>query len=163
MCCSVFWSIEMKKIYFVGIGMGNLETLTEQGRLAIEKSDLLIGAERMVDSFPQAKGAKHYAIAPTKIMEYISENPNYQTISVILSGDVGFYSGAKKLNQLIEEQKEAGSTWINYEVEFIPGISSLQYFCARLKLSWEDAKIVSLHGREGNIMGAVLNHQKTFF
>ena len=26
----------MKKIYFVGIGMGNIETLTEQGRKAIE-------------------------------------------------------------------------------------------------------------------------------
>ncbi len=153
----------MKKIYLVGIGMGNLETLTEQGRLAIEKSDLLIGAERMVDSFPQSRGAKHYAIAPTKIVEYISENPNYTTISVIFSGDVGFYSGAKKLNQLIAEQKETTSTWGNYEVKFIPGISSLQYFCAKLKLSWEDAKMVSLHGREGNIMGAVLNHPKTFF
>ena len=153
----------MKKIYLVGIGMGNLAALTEQGRLAIEKSDLLIGAERMVDSFPQSKGAKYYAVAPTKIMKYISENPYYKTISVIFSGDVGFYSGAKKLNQLIAEQKEAGPTWGNYEVEFIPGISSLQYFCAKLKLSWEDAKIVSLHGREGNIMGAVLNHPKTFF
>jgi len=152
----------MKKIYLVGIGMGNLETLTEQGRLAIEKSELLIGAERMVDSFPQSRGAKHYAVAPIKIIEYISENPNYETISVIFSGDVGFHSGAKKLNQLIEEQKDAGLAW-DYEVEFIPGISSLQYFCAKLKLSWEDAKIMSLHGREGNIMGAVLNHPKVFF
>lgn len=152
----------MKKIYLVGMGMGNLETLTEQGRRAIEKSDLLIGAERMVDSFPQSQGAQYYALAPTKIMKYIYENPHYKTISVILSGDVGFYSGAKKLNQLIEEQKEAGSAW-DYEVEFIPGISSLQYFCAKLKLSWEDAKLVSLHGREGNIMGAVWNNPKTFF
>ncbi len=153
----------MKKIYLIGIGMGNLETLTEQGRLVIEKSDLLIGAERMVDSFPQSKGAKYYAIAPTKIMAYIYANPHYNTIAVIFSGDVGFYSGAKKLNQLIEEQKAAGSGWGNYEVEFMPGISSLQYFCAKLKLSWDDARIVSLHGREGNIMGAVLNHPKTFF
>ncbi len=152
----------MKKIYLVGIGMGNLETLTEQGRLTIEKSDLLIGAERMIDSFPQTKGSKYYAVDPTKIMEFIIESPEYKAISVIFSGDVGFYSGAKKLNQLIEEQKVAGLGW-DYEVEFITGISSLQYFCAKLKLSWEDAKIVSLHGREGNIMGAVLNYQKTFF
>ncbi|MEN6459883.1 MAG: precorrin-6y C5,15-methyltransferase (decarboxylating) subunit CbiE, partial [Syntrophomonas sp.] len=152
----------MKKIYLVGIGMGNPETLTEQARLAIEESDLLIGAERMVDSFPRSQGAKYYAIAPTEILKYILENPGYKTISVILSGDVGFYSGAKKLNQLIEEQKEAGPAR-DYEVEFIPGISSLQYFCAKLKLSWEDARIVSLHGREGNIMGAVWNNRKTFF
>lgn len=153
----------MKKIYLVGIGMGNSETLTAQARLTIEQSDLLIGAERMVDSIPQAKGAKYYAVDPVKIMEYILENPEYRSISVIFSGDVGFYSGAKKLNQLLAEQKDNGSPWSDYQVEFIPGISSLQYFCAKLRLSWEDVRIVSLHGREGNIMGAVLNHAKTFF
>ncbi|MGI5921236.1 MAG: precorrin-6y C5,15-methyltransferase (decarboxylating) subunit CbiE [Syntrophomonadaceae bacterium] len=152
----------MKKIYFVGIGMGNPQTLTQQGRLAIETSDLLIGAQRIVDIFLPCRAAKYYATAPEKIIQYILENPGYKTISVILSGDVGFYSGAKKLHRLMEEQKEAGTDW-DYDVEFIPGISSLQYFCAKLKLSWEDARVVSLHGREGNIMGAVWNNQKTFF
>lgn len=153
----------MKKIYLVGIGMGNSETLTEQGRLAIEGSDIIIGAERMVETFPAFKGEKYYAISPTKILDYITENPIHETVSVILSGDVGFFSGAKKLNLLMEEQKEAGILSDNYEVEFIPGISSLQYICAKLKLSWDDVKVVSLHGREGNIMGAVWNNQKTFF
>ena len=154
----------MKKIYLVGIGMGNIETLTEQGKKAIEASDLLIGAERMVNTFPAYQGDVCYAITPAKIMEYISEHQEYQTITVIFSGDVGFYSGAKKLNQAVEEQKqnERQSIWNDYDVEFISGLSSLQYFSAKLKLSWEDAKIVSLHGREENIMGAVLNHQKTF-
>lgn len=152
----------MKKLYLVGIGLGNAQTLTGQGRWAIENSDLLMGAERMVDSFPRARGAKHHAVAAAEIMEYISRHPHYQTIAVLLSGDVGFYSGAKMLNGLIEEQKQAGG-WTDYEVEFIPGISSLQYFCAKLKLSWEDARLVSLHGRTGNIMGEVWNHAKTFF
>ncbi|HVI42214.1 MAG TPA: precorrin-6y C5,15-methyltransferase (decarboxylating) subunit CbiE [Anaerovoracaceae bacterium] len=161
----------MKKIYLVGIGMGNIETLTEQGRKAIEASELLIGAERMVNAFPDYQGEVCYAISPVKIMDYILEHPEPEIISVIFSGDVGFYSGAKKLNQLIEEQKQsqfigpdpAGSLWNDYAVEFIPGISSLQYFSAKLKLPWEDTKIVSLHGREDNIMGAVWNHKKIFF
>jgi precorrin-6Y C5,15-methyltransferase (decarboxylating) len=79
---------------------------------------------------------------------------------VIFSGDVGFYSGAKKLNQAVECQ---GGPWTGYETEFIPGISSLQYFCAKLKLPWEDARVVSLHGREDNILGAVRNNGKVFF
>ena len=45
----------------------------------------------------------------------------------------------------------------------ISGISSLQYFCAKLKRPWEDAKIVSLHGRQGNVVGSVQNNEKTFF
>ncbi len=161
----------MKKIYLVGIGMGNIETLTEQGRKAIEASELLIGAERMVNAFPDYQGDVCYAISPSRIMDYISEHPDHKMIAVIFSGDVGFFSGAKKLSQLIEEQKQSrsvgknpvGSFWNEYETEFIPGISSLQYFSAKLKLPWEDTKVVSLHGREDNIMGAVWNHSKIFF
>lgn len=161
----------MKKIYLVGIGMGNIETLTEQGRKAVEASELLIGAERMIKSFPDYQGEVCYAISPEKIMDAILEHPSCQRVAVVFSGDVGFFSGAKKLNQAIEESKaakagtegRAENLWRDYETEFIPGLSSLQYFTAKLKLPWEDAKIVSLHGREGNVMGAVWNNRKVFF
>ena len=153
----------MKKIFLVGIGMGNIETLTEQGRKAIEASGLLMGAERMVNAFPDYQGDVCYAISPAKIMDYMADHPDHENIAVIFSGDTGFYSGAKKLNQAIEEKKLSEEFWKDYDVSFIPGISSLQYFSAKLKFSWEDTKIVSLHGREANIMGAVWNHQKTFF
>lgn len=168
----------MKKIYLVGIGMGNIETLTEQGRKAIEASKLLIGAERMVNAFPDYQGDVCYAISPAKIMDYILEHPEHETVAVIFSGDVGFFSGAKKLNQMIEDHKQTGtptlgqrredgksdgSPWEEYETEFVPGLSSLQYFSAKLKLPWEDTKVVSLHGREDNIMGAVWNNKKVFF
>lgn len=162
----------MKKIYFVGIGMGNIETLTEQGKKAIDASELLIGAERMVNAFPEYQGEVCYAVSPSKIMDVILGSPGIQTIAVIFSGDVGFFSGAKKMNQMIEEQKTAGGSdengkcsgrpWDDYETEFVPGISSLQYFSARLKMSWEDTKVVSLHGREDNIIGAVRNNSRTF-
>lgn len=153
----------MKKIYLVGIGMGNIETLTEQGRKAIEASELLIGAERMVNAFPDYLGDTCFAISPSKIMDAIMEHPSYETIAVIFSGDAGFFSGARKLNEAIDEKKADGDPWLEYETEYIPGISSLQYFSAKLKLSWEDTKIVSLHGREDNIPGAVRNHNKVFF
>ncbi len=153
----------MKKIYLVGIGMGNIETLTEQGRKAIEASELLIGAERMVNAFPDYQGNTRVAISPSKIMDHIMEHRSCDTIAVIFSGDVGFFSGAKKLNEAIDESKAAGGPWSEYETEYIPGISSLQYFSARLKLPWGDTKVVSLHGREENIMGAVRNNTKVFF
>lgn len=168
----------MKKIYLIGIGMGNIETLTEQGRKAIEASKLLIGAERMVNAFPDYQGDVCYAISPIKIMDYILEHPGHETVAVIFSGDVGFFSGAKKLNEAIEEQKQSGrkspgqtgegvqaggSPWEEFETEWIPGISSLQYFSAKLKLSWDDTKVISLHGRKDNIMGAVWNNRKVFF
>ena len=147
----------MKRIYLVGIGMGNVETLTFQGRQAVEESQILIGAERMLNSFPDYRGETYGAITPSDIMDILRSNQKWDTAAVIFSGDTGFYSGAKKLNEAIETQN------VDWHVEFIPGISSLQYFSAKLKLPWEDIKIVSLHGRESNILGAVYNHPKVFF
>jgi len=168
----------MKKIYLIGIGMGNIETLTEQGRKAVEASELLIGAERMVNAFLGYRGAVCHAVSPEKIMDAILAHPECGTIAVVFSGDVGFFSGAKKLSQAIGERKRNGGAasggqtageggneagpWDEYETEYIPGISSLQYFCAKLKLPWEDVKVVSLHGREGNIPGTVRNNRKVF-
>lgn len=172
----------MKRIYLVGIGMGNIETITDQGRKAVAESQLLIGAERMIQAFPDYQGEVCNAIAPARILEYLTSHQDWDTAAVIFSGDTGFYSGAKKLYAAIETRKSncPGSVvadamiadaesmagvdfWKECQVEFIPGISSLQYFCAKLKLPWEDVKIVSLHGREANLLGTVLNHNKVFF
>lgn len=153
----------MNKIYLIGIGMGNIKTLTMEGQQAIHDSQLLIGAERMVDSFPDFQGRRCYAIAPEQILTYISENLDCENIAVLFSGDIGFYSGAKKLNEGIIEKQKRSSDWQDVTVEMVAGISSLQYFCAKLKLPWEGVKIVSLHGRQGNVMGSVLNNAKTFF
>lgn len=49
---------------------------------------------------------------------------------ILLSGDIGFYSGAKKLYEVLDPQ--------NYEVKSLCGISSVVYFCGKLKTSWED-------------------------
>ena len=55
-----------------------------------------------------------------------------------VSGDIGFYSGAKKLEAALLHSE------IDCTVELIPGISSVVYFAAKLGVSWDDAKIVSL-------------------
>ena len=46
--------------------------------------------------------------------------------------------------------------------ELIPGISSAAYFCSRLKIAWEDVKLMSVHGRSQNLIAAVRRHFRTF-
>lgn len=41
-----------------------------------------------------------------RIVEYIKAHPEYRTVAIALSGDVGFYSGAKKLVDLLEGNVE---------------------------------------------------------
>ncbi len=137
------------RVYVVGIGMGN--TLTSEAKEAIKSAQLLIGARRVVDSVC-SDVKKVYAIAPTEIANAI-DTAKCETVCVLFSGDVGFYSGAKKLYELIEK----------HEVVAISGISSVQYFCAKLKRPWQDMKLISLHGRKADVVSNVMRNSECFF
>lgn len=143
------------KITLLGIGMGTEKTLTFQGKQSLEKADLIIGARRMVDSVSEFDGYKNqdkvYEYNSQKIYEYIRNHPEYESVVIVLSGDVGFYSGAKKLLDLLGE-----------EVEIICGISSVVYFMSKIGLSWDDAQLVSAHGRNSNLISHIRHNEKVF-
>ncbi|MEO2263611.1 precorrin-6A reductase [Dorea sp. YH-dor228] len=142
------------KVSIVGIGMGPEDTFTVQGKKICQKAQLLIGAKRMLESSAKAEQPSYAAYKPEEILAYIKEHPEYENVVVALSGDVGFYSGAKKLLQLLQQEPDI-------EAEVVPGISSVAYFCARLGISWDDAALTSVHGRKTNLISVIRNHKKT--
>ena len=75
---------------------------------------------------------------------------------MLLSGDTGFYSGAKKLSELLKEEHDL-------DTELIPGLSSIAYLAAKIGISWENAEIVSLHGQEENFIQTVSRNRKHSF
>ncbi|MGP1569354.1 MAG: precorrin-6y C5,15-methyltransferase (decarboxylating) subunit CbiE [Eubacteriales bacterium] len=153
----------MKKVYIIGIGMGSPEGITVEGKLKIEESNLIIGAKRMLSAFAKKHQTKCDAITSADIFEQIKNAENDSVISVLMSGDIGFYSGAKKLREIFV--KEYGNFLGNDEISinYIPGISSFVYFLSKLGMPWEDVVPVSLHGRETDPLGAILAHNKVFF
>ncbi len=56
-----------RNITIVGIGMGNPETMTLQAIHAVEQSDLLIGAQRMLDSFQDMQKPTFVLISRKKL------------------------------------------------------------------------------------------------
>lgn len=142
-----------QKVTLLGIGMGSPDTMTVEGRRACQEADLIVGARRMTEAAMQPGKAVCYEYRADKICGYLREHPEFERIVVALSGDVGFYSGARKLLELLREQAE---------VEVICGISSVVYFMAKIGLSWDDAKIVSAHGRDCNLLAQIQRHRKVF-
>ena len=140
--------------YLVGIGMGTPDHLTGEARAAFEKADCILGSGRMLDSFRATGKPLFDAYDSGKMLGFVQEHPEYRTIAVALSGDVGFYSGAKRLITAFEG---AG-----IRTGLITGISSVTYFCSRLKIAWEDVKLMSIHGRKENLIAAVRTHFRTF-
>lgn len=146
----------MKKLWIIGIGMGNPDTMTQEALKKIRQSQAVTGAKRIVESAGPFTAKTHYAIDPAEILRWLREQEDVSEAAVLMSGDTGFFSGTKKLTALAQQEGE-------WQVEVLPGISSLQYFCAKLKTSWDDVKIISLHGRSTAFAGEVQSHEKVFF
>ena len=140
-----------QNVTLLGIGMGSIGTLTLEGREAVRDADLIVGARRMVDAVRLPGQDFLYEYRSREIAEYLAEHPEYTRVVIALSGDVGFYSGAKKLVELL------GS-----ETKMICGISSVVYFMSKIGLSWDDAKIVSAHGKNCNLISLICENRKVF-
>ena len=138
------------KVYLIGVGMGNPDTMTAEALEAVRACPVLVGAPRLLERWAQDHDCVPL-IAGADIAEYIGKQQE-GPIGVLLSGDTGFYSGAKRLWALLED----------HEVVTLPGISSLSYFCAKLHTDWQDVKIVSAHGRSHNVVGEIQRNGRTF-
>ncbi|HIZ21836.1 MAG TPA: precorrin-6A reductase [Candidatus Blautia faecigallinarum] len=138
-------------ITLLGIGMGSRDTLTIEGERRLKEADLLIGASRMVKAVQLPHHQVFCEYRPEKILGYIREHPEYENVVIALSGDVGFYSGARRLLEILGK-----------DTEVICGISSVAYFMAKAGLSWDDAVLKSVHGRSSNLIPLIRQNQKVF-
>ena len=141
-----------KRVVLAGIGMGDAETQTLGLQRALREADCLIGARRMLDAVDCAGKAVCEAVAADEIERRIRADSTHRRYLVLLSGDSGFYSGARKLCERLRD----------LEPEVLPGIGSLSYFCAKLHRSWEDVRAVSLHGRACDLARNVRENPAVF-
>ncbi|UWP59741.1 bifunctional cobalt-precorrin-7 (C(5))-methyltransferase/cobalt-precorrin-6B (C(15))-methyltransferase [Ruminococcus gauvreauii] len=140
-----------RRITLVGIGMGPVNNMTKEAYETCREAQLLIGARRMTQKIAEASQEVFHAYRPQEIADYIDAHPEFEKIAIALSGDVGFYSGAKKLLEVLPDG-----------CELIPGVSSMIYFLAQLKKPWEDVTPCSMHGRSVNIVSMVKECPKVF-
>ncbi|MGI5958931.1 MAG: precorrin-6y C5,15-methyltransferase (decarboxylating) subunit CbiE [Massiliimalia sp.] len=144
----------MKKqtVFVVGIGMGNPDTMTREAYQAVESAQALVGAARMLEPFAHLEKPSFTSYRPGEIADWIASHSEYETVAVLQSGDVGFYSGAKRLYDALSD----------FSVKAIPGISSMAYLCSRIPTSWDDVFWVSLHGRQAGWLGEIASRPKVF-
>lgn len=143
----------MLRVNIIGIGPGNPDLLTKEAILAIEKSNILIGDSRMLSAYTTESKKTFDTISTAKILEIISKlDAEKDIVGILVSGDVGFFSLAKVIADKLSD----------CEVKRFCGISSLVYFAQKLNMSWDDAKIISMHGRDNNLVAAVAQHTKVF-
>lgn len=135
-------------IKIVGCGPGAPEYITILARETIEGADLLVGARRLLDLFPDLRAERiEFRNQTGKTLDEIEERMDrYRNIAVLVTGDPGLASLARSVIKRFG--REACTT--------VAGVSSVQVAFARLGLDWTNAKIINAHGRELHIEPSVL-------
>jgi precorrin-6Y C5,15-methyltransferase (decarboxylating) len=140
------------KFYIIGIGPGDREYILPAASRLIENSDVIIGGRRNLHTFDYlGKETVEISNNLEEVYSYILGNIDTKKIAVLVTGDPGIYSMLTYLKSRLHD----------VEMEAVPGISSIQYLCSRLKLNWNDMFITSLHGRrQDDIIDIIRNNKK---
>lgn len=149
------------QVVLAGIGPGSAGQMTLDVLEKICHSHVLLGAPRMVESalkamdrlelfFASGKQKTDHgfsarprteaAYLPDEVIRFLEGYQEGGLVTVLFSGDTGFYSGTKKLVRELRQRK------IPFQI--LPGISSAAYLAAQLEISWENAEFLTAHGRE---------------
>ena len=129
----------MEKIVVLAVGPGSPDYLPPIIYEKAKSCDLLVGGKRNLAllNFP---GQEQLEITGRldPVLAEVKEKMGGCKVGFLVSGDSGIYSILPRL------VKEFGREVL----DVYPGISAVQYFFARLGLSWQEARFLSLHGRE---------------
>ena len=125
-------------VHVIGMGLGPSD-LTASHLALIEKATVLVGGKRHLSYFEDAKALKKEISSPVSgVLDFIEQNMVAGLVVVLASGDPLFFGIGKTLIARLGADK----------VFIHPNVTSMAAAFARLKLPWQDAAWVSLHGRE---------------
>ncbi|HHP7232267.1 MAG TPA: precorrin-6y C5,15-methyltransferase (decarboxylating) subunit CbiE [Xenococcaceae cyanobacterium] len=130
----------MSQIEVIGIGLDGIAGLNAYQLNLVNCAKVLIGSSRHLSYFPEHPAQKitlHNLQQDLETIREIISHIQDEIVVVLASGDPLFFGiGRLLLSQLPSEK-----------LRFHPHISSLQLAFSRLKVSWQDAQFISVHGR----------------
>ena len=137
----------MRKLCIIGYGPGDETLLSCKAKDILKTACRILGTERTARTNERVQGMS--------LAELMAElkNPAEGVTAVLVSGDSGFFSAAKNI---VWDYSDL------YRIELIPGIGCIQYLSAKIKTPYDDALLISLHGRNCHIVPKVAYNKKIF-
>ena len=143
----------MYPLKIIGLGPGHPDYILPIARKEIEAAEVILCGTRHAESFDISGKQMLFIGKGTPLSELMAEIAKvYRTkkTALVVSGDTGFYSMLSYTKKVIPEK----------DIVCIPGISSLQYLFAKLGETWQDARLMSLHGRDQDLATAVKENSR---
>lgn len=117
-----------------GVGPGDPKYLTIEVKERIEKAEYVLGFGRIAKTLEDIRPDIVEVNKVDEILNFIKKD---KESLLLASGDPNFFGIVEFLKRKQIEIRE-----------ILPGISSFQYMMGKLGKSWQEAKFLSLHGRE---------------
>lgn len=133
------------------MGPGSIDYLMPMSISIIKEAQVLIGGKRHLETFKELQVKKiEIKNNLVEISEFIQKNYQIANIVILVSGDPGFHSLLSYLQKKIPA----------VPMEVVPGISSMQLAFCRLSLAWQDAQLISLHGKKIDMLNKYFKEEK---
>lgn len=139
-------------IHVVGVGREGAESLTSRARAVVEKAELLVGGQRLLDSFP-AVAAERVKIGARvdEVLAAAAARRTERRVVVLATGDPNYFGITRALLRHVPAE----------DLEIIPNVSALQWAFAKAREPWDDATFLTVHGRStAGLVEAVRGHPK---
>lgn len=126
-------------IHVVGLGM-DPESLPENHAAVIDEAQVLVGGRRLLALFDDHPADKITVSAHLDdVMRSVAVHDNAgKDVVVLADGDALFFGIGRRLVEHFGPEN----------LVFLPNVTALQTAAARLRVPWQDAVAVSLHGRD---------------
>ena len=147
-------TIHLPVIHVVGVGITGADSLSADTRDLVEKATILVGGQRHLAAFD-------YLLAPPSLIEgwplgdfdqtfekmrsRCQSHPDTRMV-VLTSGDPLFFG----LGRLLLANFPAK------QLAFHPHVSAMQLAFSRIKLPWQEATLISLHGRSETLLAEAI-------
>ncbi len=138
-------------IAVVGIGLDGQDGLTKDAQEIVHQATFLAGSKRHLSYFPDHSAEKLDLTNFTTGIDAIAKAHLANHFVVILvSGDPLFFGFGRLLLEHFEPS----------QLQFYPHFSSIQLAFSRLKIPWQDAQLISVHGRGTDRLVGLLKQGK---
>ncbi|MBI3637031.1 MAG: precorrin-6y C5,15-methyltransferase (decarboxylating) subunit CbiE [Candidatus Rokubacteria bacterium] len=139
-------------IHVIGVGNEGAESLTPRALALVEKAEVLVGGQRLLDFFPHvpAERLKIGARVDETLAAAAARRATARVV-VLATGDPNYFGITRALLRHVPAEA----------LDIVPNVSALQWAFAKARVPWDDATFVTVHGRPlSGLVDAVRSHAK---
>jgi precorrin-6Y C5,15-methyltransferase (decarboxylating) len=123
----------------IGVGADGRASLTAESVAILDAAELLCGGRRQLALFPDHPAERlEISGGLDNVLARLAPSAGIRRVVVLASGDPCFFGVGPRVASAVAP----------VETMIVPSVSSVALAFARLGLSWQDATVISVHGRE---------------